>query len=534
MAIYLNQVGFLPHSEKKAVMTGSDSCRLLSENGCPTGVELTVSYYGFDEASGDITWHVDFSEVSVPGTYYLEDSEGNRSPAIHIRPDCYRETFRDLSRMFYFQRCGCALEAPFAGKFTHKPCHCAKVQDYQNPEQSFSLNKGWHDAGDYGRYVTPGAVTLGHLLYAYERFPAAFRDSLQIPESGNGIPDILNECRYELEWMLGMQLSDGGVAHKLTSRYHAAFLMPEDDALPFFRYPVSSLATADFAACMALAYRLYLPFDGDFAERMLTAAKKAWDWLAAHPELVFEDPKDCHTGGYGDSSDADERLWASAELYRATKDLQYLTALRALLPACGELTDLGWSEVAGFAGLSVLFAKAGDFPETLVEPFRSAFLQKADALLAVTENSGYLMALKPNEFVWGSNLSVMSNASVLVVAALLTDSGAYANAAEAQLHYLLGRNPLGVSYVTGHGSNPFRNPHNRPTYADGIDEPIPGFVSGGPNGHPADEKACRLIPEGTPPMKCYADVYESYSTNEIAIYWNSITVLAMAYFIHRA
>lgn len=534
MAIYLNQVGYLPDSKKYAVMTGSDSCRLLSESGDSTGVDLSISYYGYDEASGDTTWHVDFSGLSLPGTYYLEDAEGNRSPAVHIRPDCYRNLFRDLSRMFYFQRCGCALEAPYAGKFTHKACHCAEVRDYLAPEHRFFLNKGWHDAGDYGRYVTPGAVTLGHLLYAYELFPAAFEESLQIPESGSGIPDILSECRYELDWLLGMQLSDGGVAHKLTSQYHAPFLMPEDDSLPFFRYPVSSLATADFAACMALAYRIWHPFDGTYAQRLLEAAELAWGWLTAHPELVFEDPKDCHTGGYGDTNDADERLWACAELYRAKKDPQYLTAMQTLLPRCDELTALGWGDVAGFAGFSVLFADAGAFPETLVEPFRSAFLQKADALLSVTESSGYRMALKPDEFVWGSNLSVMSSASVLIAAALFTNDRAYADAAAEQLHYLLGRNPLGVSYVTGHGSAPFRNPHNRPTFADGIDEPIPGYVSGGPNGRPADERACALIPEGTPPMKCYADVYESYSTNEIAIYWNSIAVLAAAYFIGKS
>ena len=99
-----------------------------------------------------------------------------------------------------------------------------------------------------------------------------------------------------------------------------------------------------------------------------------------------------------------------------------------------------------------------------------------------------------------------------------------------QLHYLLGRNALNVSYVTGHGEHAFKNPHNRPTFADGIELPMPGWVSGGPFKTPCDPKACELIPAGTPPMKCYVDEVESYSTNEITIYWNSPAVFMTAYF----
>ncbi len=532
MSIFVDQVGYRKKASKLAMMTGAMTCTLVN-NDTSTAVELTPYYFGHDPASGDDVWKVDFSHITEEGTYHFEDNSGARSVNFRIGCGIYDAAFADMLRMFYFQRCGCALEEAYAGPFTHDICHTSLVADYEDPSVTAEMCGGWHDAGDFGRYISPAGVTIGHLLYAYTLFPRAFDKSMNIPESGNGIPDILNECRYELDWMLKLQKADGGVYHKVTTAVHAPFIMPEKDLEPLYAYPVSSMATADFAASLALASRAFAAYDVTYAEKLKNAAHAAFGWLLAHPEMVgFENPADCHTGDYRDVCDMDERLWAAAEIYRTCGDQEALMLLRKLTLANINKTGLGWEDVSGFAGLCVLFAPENTFPSDITDVFRNAFLDQGVVLRDITNNSGYAMSLRNNEFVWGSNLPVMSNACILLVAGMLSGDCSFINAAEEHLHYLLGRNPLNISYVTGHGENAFRNPHNRPTFADGIDEPIPGYVSGGPNVHPGDPKACENIPTGTPGMRCYTDAYESYSTNEITIYWNSIAVFAFAYFLN--
>ena len=270
-----------------------------------------MTHIGYDSASKEDVWHINFSTITTEGSYYIENAGQDRSPKFTISSHVYENLFTDLLRMLYFQRCGCELEEKYAGEYKHALCHHDLVSLYTDPSVKIELNGGWHDAGDYGRYVSPGAVTIGHLLYAYELFPHACERSLNIPESGNDMPDILKECLYELEWMLKMKFEDGGVSHKTTSAYHTCFVMPEDDELPFFLYPTSSMATADFVACMALSSRVYASYRPELAATFLEAAKKAAIWLEANPlHTNFTNPSDCFTGDYSDACDLDERMWA--------------------------------------------------------------------------------------------------------------------------------------------------------------------------------------------------------------------------------
>lgn len=532
MSVFVDQIGYRRYAKKVAMMTDATSCKLVNEDNS-TSVELRPVYHGHDEASGDEVWKIDFSKITESGSYHIEDNSGAASPSFRIGCKLYKDAFYDMLRMFYFQRCGCGLHESHAGVYTHDVCHDTPVHDFLDQTKCMEMSGGWHDAGDFGRYTSPGAVTIGHLLYAYLLFPRAFDRSLNIPESGNGIPDVLNECRYEIDWMRKLQKDDGGVYHKVTTAVHAPFIMPEDDKATLYAFPVSSMATATFAASMALASRIFRNFDAQYADTLLDAAKRSFEWMVVHTEHVpFKNPKGCNTGEYGDACDLDERLWAAAEFYLATGDERALSMLRALSKAGIDKTGLGWENVAGFAGLCILFSPEDSFPSDLTTLFRNAFIDKANNLRYLTDMSGYSMSLRNSEFCWGSNLSVMTNACTLLVAAMLSGDQGYADAAEDHIHYLLGRNPLNISYVTGHGAHAFRNPHNRPTYADGVDDPIPGYVSGGPNVRPSDQKAREVIPDGTPGMRCFVDAYESYSTNEIAIYWNSIAVLAFSYFVN--
>ena len=311
------------------------------------------------------------------------------------------------------------------------------------------------------------------------------------------------------------------------------FIMPSEDDLPVAVTPVSSLATADFAAIMLVAARVYKEFDKEYAAVMEAAALKAWNWLLENPSFVFENPKEVLTGTYADRCDADERLWAAVEVCRHGNDEKARFFIFEMMELKLNLTALGWSDVGGFASLSIFMAGEEVFGSDLYNRFKLKWMDEADRLRALSESSAFGLTLRPHEFTWGSNMVVLTNAMILCYAYEMSNDRSYLEAAEYQLDYIFGRNAMDVSYVTGIGEKAFRDPHNRPGIADGIDDPIPGFVSGGPNFRPSDE-AANLKNMGDRPAMCrYAYDKLSYSTNEITIYWNSPLVFVLGYIKKR-
>lgn len=537
--IFTDQVGYLTNSRKLAVSTKPCNFQVIRLRDQRSVLDGVVSSMINDEASGDSVCHIDFSSVCESGEYYILAGDGSKSHTFRIGDDIYDGLLKDTLKCFYYQRCGMALTSEYAGEYTHAACHlteAVKVEDYMRDKadcKSYDMSGGWHDAGDYGRYVSAGAVALAHLLYAYELFPDSFNGSLNIPESGNGIPDILNECAYELKWMLKMQNSDGGVSHKLTTFRHADFVMPEEDNERMLIYPVSSMATGDFAAVMALAYRIYLPFMPEFATEMLDAAMLACDWLNVHTYTEFHNPEGSNTGEYDDVSDLDERLWASAEMVRvdSVNRQNHLRHLASLFEeGCVEV-DFGWTDVSGLAAMSVL-TDPNNYAGMLRDRFIKSVFKAGLLSVGKQETSGYLLGMGKEDFVWGSNMVVMNRAILYALASMVAAgnvSDRFEKAALEHIHYILGRNPLDISYVTGYGARTCEHPHARVIECDGIDAPMPGWVAGGPFAHFCDEAAKSLLKKGTPPMKCYVDDVGSYSTNEITIYWNSPLVFLLAY-----
>ena len=227
--IFVDQAGYLPESRKIAVLPfEAESFELADESGSVRYTGKT-SYFGKDEASGDDIRLADFSGFREPGKYRVR-AEGQLSAQFCISESVYDSVLRDTMRAFYYLRCGCALEEKYALQYVHPACHTSEAVLWDDHSVRLEVTGGWHDAGDYGRYVTAGACAVGHLLYAYMLFPKAFEKlSLNIPETG--LPDLLAEVRYELDWMLKMQREDGGVYHKVTTAQHAPFVMPEEDSL---------------------------------------------------------------------------------------------------------------------------------------------------------------------------------------------------------------------------------------------------------------------------------------------------------------
>jgi len=567
MKIYINQMGYSPDSIKTAVLAqcdknggavaqAMDTVQVCASDGICV-LEKEAAYFGLDKASGDNVWHLDFSEITTPGEYFIKLGDVTSYP-FAIGTGLYSNLHTLLSKMLYFQRCGMELLPEYAGQFARTTCHLApsvlwdeykkfmagemKAEDMQY----FDIRGGWHDAGDYGRYSTAASVALAHILYAYRFFPDAFDKSLNIPESGNGMPDILNECLYELKWLLQMQNEEGGVYHKQCTLRHADFVMPCDDTDQMILYPVSSMAVGDFAAIMALASRIYEPYEPDFAKEALDAAFRSYEWLQAHPEFIgFYNPKETNTGEYDDVSDIDERMWAATELYRCTGDAGYLTDAKINFDNLTVTTEFGWADISGFAAWALFEnelitgnADTCDCDDNTLEAafkkaYRAALLTEADRILSIVNKSGYRVDLLPDDFIWGSNMVVLNRAMLLSTTYLLEGKQEYYDATIQQMDYILGVNAADYSYISGVGANAFCHPHNRVTEADGIEETIPGYVSGGPFKTPADETAKEVLAPGTPPMKCFLDRWECYSLNEITIYWNSPAIFTTAFLSNK-
>jgi endoglucanase len=397
---------------------------------------------------------------------------------------------------------------------------------------------GWHDAGDYGRYVVNSGISTGTLLWTWELFGATIGNiGLNLPESGNRTPDILNETRWNIEWMLTMQDSDGGVWHKQTSARFSGFVMPEADKSPSLVIGTgttpfkSSCATADFAAVTAIAARDYRQYDKMFAGRCLRASRSAWQWLMKNPNVIFRNPAGIATGEYGDAHCGDEALWAAAELARTAKEGEqsgyFLQHYAEYLDDIKPDDPQSWSMVAPMALFSwVLSPPAGD--DAASKQIRERIVAAADQIVQRTDQQAYRISLTPKNYIWGSNGVAMNYSMSLLIANRVHPDPRYLNAAIENLHYILGRNTFSLSWVTQLGDNAFRHPHHRPSVADAIDLPWPGLMSGGPNRGRQDPAMKKLVPADTPPGKAYIDEWQAYACNEVAINWNAPLVFVLA------
>jgi endoglucanase len=547
-AIKVDQVGYLPSRPKLAMVTDARATGAFRVRRARDGAEVAGGALGSPHAdpdTGDTVRLADFSALGESGTFYLDVAGLGTSDEFDVAPDVYARAFLLAARSFYGQRCGMAVDlAPLHPGYSYPACHVAGTP---NPDALLHASAGasgtvdgsggWHDAGDYGKYVVNSGITTGELLWAYELFPERVGAvSLQIPESNNGVPDLLDEARWNLRWMLKMQDGDGGVWHKLTSERFGGFVMPHrDDGGP--RYVIgtgsapfkSSCATGDFAAVMALAARVFRPFDAEFASAALAAAERAWSWLARNPSVVFKNCCGVVTGEYGDGNCSDERLWAAAELFRTTGSPAYNAYFTASFSAGGAVLSDGapaWPEVRSLALLSYALSRQPSTDEAVRSRIRADAVAAGALLVARTRANPYRISLRPTDYVWGSNGVVANYGVALVLVNALQPDPALLDAAAENLHYLLGRNTFALSWVTQLGDRPFRRPHHRPSGGDANAEPWPGLLSGGPNRYGGDPVIDAL--PAAPPARRYRDDQGSYASNENAINWNAPLVLLLA------
>lgn len=539
-SIKLNQLGFLPGSAKLAVVPASPAT-VFSVTNAATGA---VAWHGMLGTpahwapSGKMVSLADFSGLTAPGDYRIKVDGLAVSTRFTIGTDVYRALSKAALKAFYFNRASTALPARYAGAYARAAGHPdtqvlvhRSAASAARPEGTVIASpKGWYDAGDYNKYVVNAGIATYTLLAAYEHFPAYFQaQHVNLPESGNGIPDILNEALWNLEWMLSMQdPNDGGVYHKLTNKTFDAMVMPDQATSPRYVVQKTTAATLDFAAVMASASRVLRPYQDKLPglpAKMLAAAKAAWAWARAHPDQVYRQPADIVTGEYGDANLEDEFMWAAAELYISTADDSYY---RAMPPATVPATVPAWDDVGSLAWISLAHHRDALSPIADRALIAQRITTLADALLAASKRSAYAVAMQPADFVWGSNAVALNQAIMLLQAYRLGGQRAYLNAAQSAFDYVLGRNATGYAFVTGFGSRSPLHPHHRPSQADHVAAPVPGFLVGGPQPGQQDQKECAQPYPSHLAARSYLDDVCSYASNEIAINWNAPLVYVAA------
>lgn len=524
MKVNINQLGYKPDSKKLATITeeAATSFDVLDVKTGKSVLQGTIGDRKYDSGADDKFAIVDFSQVKAEGTYKIVLDTGSESFEFPIGNDVYGDVYRDSVLMLYSQRCGSALDGSICGDFAHEACHMGTAIVYGS-DMAIDVSGGWHDAGDYGRYVVPGAKTVQDLLLTYEESQAAASDdSVGIPESGNGVADILDEARYELEFLFKMQEPiTGGVYHKVTGEVFPETVLAVDETAQLYISPISNTATGDFAAVMAKASIVYKDIDAEFAAKCLEAAKKAYAYIDSHiDDGTFSNPGSIVTGEYPDSRDEDELLWAACELYLATGDEAYNTRFKEVISMPNVKYGLGWQSVGYYAVYDYCMNVASCDAE------KNILKEAADKLVENYNKSAY-GSTTGGSYSWGSNMTVADNGVLLVMAAKVLGDNTYMDYAQDQLNFLLGRNAVSYCYITGYGSRTPEHPHHRPSEV--IGKAVPGMLVGGANQNLEDPYA-KAVLNGKAPEKCYVDNAQSFSCNEITIYWNSPFIHLLANF----
>jgi endoglucanase len=535
--IEVNQVGFTPGAAKWAVVPDGPAHEFKLVRAGTSRVVLRGRLGAAQAwAPADAAVRLaDFSALKTPGDYELVVDGLPRSPRIHVAADAYAALNAAAIKAYYFNRASTALAPEHAGAWaraaghpdTEVRVHASAAGPTRAEGSLIRAPKGWYDAGDYNKYVVNSGITVYTLLAAYEHFPAFFKaQKLNIPESGNGLPDLLNEALWNLDWMLAMQdPADGGVYHKLTNKGFDGIVMPADARGERWVVQKSTAAALDFAAVMAQASRVFAAFEAQrpgLSARMRAAAQHAWDWAQAHPNEVYRQPPDVHTGGYDDAVLSDEFAWAGAELYVTTGEARYRPDLEKLainVPSWGDVKGLAWITLA---------QHRSELPQNDSVVATTRIMELADELVASWRGSAYRVGMQAQDYGWGSNSTALNRALMLIQAYRLKPQPELLAAAQALFDHVLGRNPLGLTMVTGSGARSPLHPHHRPSEADGVDAPVPGFLVGGPNPGQQDKAGCPVPYASALPALSYLDHVCSYASNEVAINWNAPLVYVSA------
>ncbi|MFD0206000.1 MULTISPECIES: glycoside hydrolase family 9 protein [Saccharothrix] len=546
--INVNQVAYVPGLPKQATLTSdatvAQQWALKNSAGTTVATGTTVPRGSVDPESGDSTHLIDFTSFDTVGTGYTLTVGDETSFPFDIATDELKKMRYDALAYFYHNRSGIEIEAQYVGDQYARPAGHLNVAPNQGDDNvpclatitcgyTLDVRGGWYDAGDHGKYVVNGGISAWQVLNTYERAvrigdAAPLGDGkLNIPENANGVPDILDEARWEVEFLLKMQAPDGMVHHKIHDQNWTGLpLLPHEDPQARRLSATSTAATLNMAAVAAQAARIWKTIDPTFSAKALAAATKAYAAAKANPNKIA-DPNDGTGGGsYSDSILTDEFYWAAAEMFTTTGEAAYRTDLTSSTHYKGKSLNargFDWGSTGPLGDITLALVPNG-LPAADITAIKSAFTTVADQHLSQMSTQGYPAPYRPTEgYDWGSNGLVANNISVLALAHDFTGAAKYREGVFQGLNYLLGRNPMSYSYVSGYGDQPVKNVHHR-HWANQLEPTLPiappGALSGGPNSALQDPIAARLL-QGCKAQKCFVDHIEAYSVNEVTVNWNS-------------
>ncbi len=507
-SIAVNQIGYYPDGAKLAVLDGGTSVTKFYVVNAKT--QEVVFGANAQRIGGGI--YADFSAVTETGKFYLITSHGSKSPVFTISNDVYRELTDALVKFFYYQRCGTAVEN--AGEISHPACHTWESMLY-DPNGKFvkmvDAVGGWHDAGDYGRFFYPQAIAVYQLLLAYDVAPALFGDDSGIPESGNGVADILDEARWELDWIHKVQGDDGGFYLSASSRDFISTRMPEEDHYETVSHPATTESTAKGIAVMAFAYEIFKDIDPEYAEKCLKSAEFGWEYMDAHPngQMKYVNGIPAYTDE-GKGCDRDDIYWAAAQMFKATNEKKYLDLFKKMYAELGAQHELGWGGAGGNGTVAFLDTESDLIDDTFRSRVKSEYLRKVEstALKNAKENVYHTADVT---WWWGSNMMMANAGFKLYTAGKYCDRPDLYIAGGQQIDYLLGTNTHDISFVTGYGSNVVIYPHHGPSVASG------GYIMGA------------LVGGAYEKEDFYEDSDQNYYCNEPSCYYNSALIVTIAY-----
>lgn len=592
-ALHVNQLGYLTGLTKIATYAVPEEADnpsqprtwSLMQNGqeVETG---TTQDMGNDTASGDYVHTIDFTDFDVAGEdYTIVISEGDTthtSPAFKIGGSVYSQLKYDALAYFYHNRAGISIDGSLVGnEYARGAGHVDDksldtkgcVDGSFECRENIDVRGGWYDAGDHGKYVVNGGISVWTMLNQYERATTLGTNAgdfangtMAIPEAGNDTPDILDEARWELEWILKMQIPTGHeyagmVYHKLHDDKWAGPTFNPADAVEGnpsrHIWAPSTAATLNYAAVGAQCYRVFKDINATFAQQCLDKAITAYQAAKSTPYL--RSPlTDFSADGGGQYEDLpgnreaegaqyvqDEYYWAATELYLATSangtnsydpsvyagDMaQYAGHLS--LSTTDPQTSMNWAHVSslGVLSLATVGEQYGANSEW-VDSSRVAVIERAGNYRTSANDSAYGVPFTVSDTYWGSNANVMNNMIVMGLARDFSCDDSYLDSMQNAMSYILGRNPVGTSYVTGYGDKAVEHPHHR-FWSHSLDSsrpvPPPGVVVGGANAQKDDPVAAGELGDCAP-LACYIDDINAYSTNEITINWNTPLAWAAAY-----
>ena len=529
----VNQVGYKPGSQKRALVTGFSESLAAKEGDkfqlvdASTGKAVFTSKLSliseYDEKySGEKILCADFSEYKKPGTYYLRMKNGGieNSLTFEISDDVYDELLANTMRYYYYQRANTEITDTYGGKFARKDM---TEKDFNAPLSSdrntlLDVSGGWYDAGDVGKYICPGATAANTLLWAYKLFPDKFYDGQNnIPESGNGIPDILDEVKYELDFILKMQDNNSGGFYLKIKSINENDSDGDRTVWNGSENKCLTNATADSSAVLAFASTIFKEYDQGYADKLLAAAEKGWQYIEKNPAVYAET-------SYSGEKNTSSPFWAAACLYYATGDKMYekyfldeLNNNLVSLSLDGNGHSVGNMGIYGY----FTYLLCDDRDAETVELIEKKFKGWEKSVMQKYEENPWSIAINEWSFWWGSFNTILGSSQDMYIGSYLLGMDDDNNIMQDALNFILGVNAMRKSYITGFGEDSIRCTFSNIYDGNSPDGFPSGYMPGGINSYNGG-----IISRF--PIKCYTDDPGDWFTNENSIYWNAVMVFNTA------